>query len=344
MSHKKLLRSIAISAIIFLIVTEAQIISLAVANPTWLHISVISPEQNKTYNRSTIPLVFTFPAGEVSWMGYSLDNQDIITVSGNDTLSGLSNGSHSLTVYANDTFGFMEHSNKISFAVDVGATPISIISPENKTYNTSTVPLIFKFPETEVSWMGYSLDNQDVITVSGNSTYGQGNQTITASGDYTLSRLADGSHSIIVYTNDTSGWTQKSQIVIFTVDATPPIIKVSSPENTTYNTTTNFLNFTVNKQISWMGYSLDNQANTTISGNITLAELSEGKHSITVFANDTVGNTGTETVNFTVSTLRAGFLGTGFPMEYGFGIVASLVVVAVVGVGMVYFKKRKRKV
>lgn len=61
-------------------------------------------------------------------------------------------------------------------------------------------------------------------------------------------------------------------------------IEILSPENTTYNTRDVPLNFTVSEPVSWMGYSLDNQTNVPISGNVTLAGLAEGSHSVTVSA------------------------------------------------------------
>ncbi|MGD6850636.1 MAG: Kelch repeat-containing protein, partial [Candidatus Bathyarchaeia archaeon] len=55
---------------------------------------------------STVPLVF-YVDKAVDWVGYSLDGQGNVTVAGNFSLSGLSGGSHSVTVYANDTYGNM---------------------------------------------------------------------------------------------------------------------------------------------------------------------------------------------------------------------------------------------
>lgn len=51
-----------------------------------------------------------------------------------------------------------------------------------------------------------------------------------------------------------------------------------------------------------MSYSLDGQANVTVTGNTTLNNLSNGAHNITVYATDVAGNTGaSETFSFTIS-------------------------------------------
>jgi N-acetylneuraminic acid mutarotase len=81
----------------------------------------------------------------------------------------------------------------------------------------------------------------------------------------------------------------------------PPLVHLVSPHNQTYNASSVSLVFTVNKPVSWMGYSLDGQDNVTSSGNMTLAEVSNGFHNVTVFARDELGNHGvSEIVFFTV--------------------------------------------
>ncbi len=81
-----------------------------------------------------------------------------------------------------------------------------------------------------------------------------------------------------------------------------PKITIQSVSNQTYNSSSIPLNFTVNKPISWMGYSLDGQDNTTVTGNITLSGLSVGSHNLTVYARDSFGNeVASDTIEFTVA-------------------------------------------
>ena len=77
-----------------------------------------------------------------------------------------------------------------------------------------------------------------------------------------------------------------------TPDSTPPGVSILSPQNTTYTTNSVPLTFTIDERTSWIGYSLDNQANATVVGNTTLAGLSEGSHMVIVYANDSSGNMG----------------------------------------------------
>jgi hypothetical protein len=82
----------------------------------------------------------------------------------------------------------------------------------------------------------------------------------------------------------------------------PPIIQIISPENETYNKVT--LNFTVNRDTEWMGYSLDNRANVTVMGETDLLNLSQGAHNIILYANDSLGNMGySSRVFFSIDTI-----------------------------------------
>jgi len=66
-------------------------------------IGLVSPE-NKTYYESKLPLNFTVDNPDC-WLSYELDGGAPVDVSGNTTLSGLSFGSHNLTLYAIDGVG-----------------------------------------------------------------------------------------------------------------------------------------------------------------------------------------------------------------------------------------------
>jgi outer membrane protein assembly factor BamB len=80
-------------------------------------IMLLSPS-SQTYNDSSISSVYTVDK-PVNWTGYSLDGKENITLTGNFTLTDLSNGQHNLTVYANDTFGNMGESETVTFTVAV---------------------------------------------------------------------------------------------------------------------------------------------------------------------------------------------------------------------------------
>jgi hypothetical protein len=83
----------------------------------------------------------------------------------------------------------------------------------------------------------------------------------------------------------------------------PPTVYVISPQNATYSTNNISLTFTIDEPIDWMGYSIDGQENSTITGNTTLTNLLDGAHDLVVYCNSTNGNMGeSNTVHFSVDT------------------------------------------
>jgi len=80
-------------------------------------VQVVSPE-NITYAADNVSLAFTVNK-PTQWVGYSLDGQETVAVTGNTTLTGLQNGLHNITVYAKDTFENMGTSETVYFSVEV---------------------------------------------------------------------------------------------------------------------------------------------------------------------------------------------------------------------------------
>jgi parallel beta-helix repeat protein len=79
-------------------------------------ISISWPE-NVTYNHSNVTLAFS-TSESTSKISFSLDGQENVTITGNTTLTELSNGNHNVTVYATDERGNTGTSETIYFSVD----------------------------------------------------------------------------------------------------------------------------------------------------------------------------------------------------------------------------------
>ena len=110
-----------------------------------------------------------------------------------------------------------------------------------------------------------------------------------------------------------------------------PVIDVVSPRSQSYNESSVSLVFTVNKQVSWTGYSVDGGETVAIWGNVTLEGLANGVYNVTVYAKDAFGNVGaSETVSFSVEV--------PFPATMVIAPIASVVVVG--AVLAFYFRKR----
>jgi len=76
---------------------------------------IMSPEAS-TYNTSEVPLDFAVNES-VSQVAYSLDRQGNVTVSGNMTLTGLSDGAHNIVVYSWDDAGNVGASETVHFSI-----------------------------------------------------------------------------------------------------------------------------------------------------------------------------------------------------------------------------------
>lgn len=254
---------------------------------------------------------------------------------------------------------------------DLNEPSVIVQLPErNKTYNVNTVPYSITV-EKPSSWFGdyphamimivdYILDGNQHIEIADEPDYYE-RGPFTYKG--TLSGLSEGNHTIEVYVRSDSFYDPPdkprsqqwpfgkappqdyyldtySGEVYFTVDTTPPAILILSLDNTTYSSAEVPLSFSVDELTSRMTYCVDNVSNITVAGNCTLTELSDGRHSLTVYAWDMVGNIGvSETVTFAVDKQPES---TSDPEPFPWLLVIAVVVVvaAVVGV-LTYFKKRK---
>ncbi len=214
---------------------------------------------------------------------------------------------------------------------DTTPPKITVLSPEDKIYTASDVPLVFTVNKPTL-WIGYQIDSGRNVTISGNTT-------IT---------LLDGWHNITLYAADAdynNGASETVHFSNFAVDTVPLNVAIHSIQNVTYTTKDLPLNFTVGKPVSWTAYSLDGQANVTISQNTTLTGLPSGAHTLTVYAQDAIGLIeASNTINFDVADTPPEKPNTLTPAVdlTMISTAAAVVAVAAAATGLlVYFKKHK---
>jgi hypothetical protein len=83
-------------------------------------VSILSLKQLKTYNATTLPLEFAVSEPTAS-LSYSLDGGALVSIAGNTSLSGLSDGKHTIMVQAEDSAGSVGESS-VTFTVETAGT------------------------------------------------------------------------------------------------------------------------------------------------------------------------------------------------------------------------------
>ena len=183
-------------------------------------VQITSPE-NKTY--SEVSLAFTVNRG-TQWMGYSIDNQANVTIKIETTLSGLSEGAHNVTIYANDSLGNTGSSNAVFFSVDTLPPNIEILLPQNQSYDSTDIQLTFNLNEN-VTYLAYSLDGQENVEIIGNVT---------------LPALSNGAHRLTVYATDDLG-NSAEKTVSFNIAPFPIVAVVAASAIVTIALATGYL-------------------------------------------------------------------------------------------------------
>jgi len=216
-------------------------------------------------------------------------------------------GRYNITIIANDTSGNVNNTGTSWFNVnDVAAPQIIILSPASQTYNISSINFSIASNEN-LSACKFTLNNWLTnYTMSVNAS--------KTGANYTNSSIADGSYTSRFWCNDTSGNANNTEQVSFSKDTAKPLISITYPGNTTYNTDISQLNYTlieIYTDTCW--YSTNNgQANTTITcgQNVTGLTSTEGSNTWTVWANDTSGNTNYSQITFSKDTISPNITST----------------------------------
>jgi hypothetical protein len=117
--------------------------------------------------------------------------------------------------------------------------------------------------------------------------------------------------------------------------AIAPNVQLTNPTEFTYSNGNVALDFVIDKQPVWIGYSLDGQSNITIAGNTTLTNLSIGKHNITVYSNDLYHDTGkSTTINFTIAE--------PFQIVTVIAVISIVSVIVGLSIGLLLFRRHRK--
>ncbi|MBN1896595.1 MAG: hypothetical protein JW789_02600 [Candidatus Aenigmarchaeota archaeon] len=258
--------------------------------------SLISPANNYNTSSSEIDFQFNVTDNVATMLNCSLFINSTLVIYNTSTINATATN-FTITVsesnYQNWTVNCTDGSNSHQpaariFSMDQTFPDININSPDNTTYNNYTV--YFNITAAEAaSWCGYSLDTQNNITMTSlnPTSFWHVNTTMT-----------DGYHSVLFSCNDSLD-NLNTTTQYFAVDTIIPVLAITHPASTTYYNVTYF-NYTLSEAADICWYNLNSAGNTTFScGNETSIPTSQYSNTLEVYANDSAGNIGGDTVSFT---------------------------------------------
>jgi len=213
---------------------------LETEEPLYPQITIYAP-LNNTYITKTI--YFNVSTNEnTSWCGYSLDSQENISMTQiNETHfwsvnSSMSEGSHNVKFWCNNTLGKMGSSTTRYFMVDTIIPEISLTFPENGS----------RYNLTWINITGIASDN-NTDTVRINDTNFGSNLGSYQNWNFTNTSIAKGSYSLKITANDSAG-NEKSVEVHFSIGTWNITFNIYSGE-----TGQNLTNVNVYCNNSWSG-------------------------------------------------------------------------------------------
>ncbi|MHA2253168.1 MAG: LVIVD repeat-containing protein, partial [Candidatus Kariarchaeaceae archaeon] len=252
-------------------------------NPVVPTISLLSPTNATVQNYGAI-IVLTIEDDNLddTWYAWDDSGNQSFLVAWNVTLS-LPDGWHQLTVYVNNTKGFL-HSICFSFYCDSLYPSIDLIQIENDTVVQSSENIHLNIADAWLDSMWYKWDNSINYLFNDSISIEQG--------------LPEGFHDLYVYANDTIGH-QTSKFFRFYVNH-PPLIQLQNPSNGSSILPAVEIQLTIVDTTfisSW--YQWDSDDTAPLDDPFIVLSINEsGWHALTVNANDSWGIVSTRIFSF----------------------------------------------
>ncbi len=282
-------------------------------------ISIIAPVEGKSYGANYVHLKVHSLDNDVHSWWYSLDNKSNVSFKPNTTITGLSNGQHSVVVYVNDTAGNV-NSDMVNFTISVstggssgggggsGFTvqepleeveeeelefDITITSPKDKRYTDREIALSYT-SSVPLERASYIIDGSDPVSINPSSSI-------------TIKGLTLGEHNLLLNGEEYYGMKGRGEVSFEVVPlALGEVDSAGTPE------------FPEDVAFSFMGRSVDHK--------LTLEADVNGKVDVYInkFLKEDKGNKTVE--NYTDSGMFIGSMNTSGWTTYEFNMSADALV------------------
>lgn len=166
----------------------------------------------------------------------------------------------------------------------------------------------------DISGDGYYLVNGDKFDGSGHTYSTFNSKSLSLNGSsyieyiYENSSMTQGSHTTNYYCNDTSGNLNDTESVTFFIDSIAPSVNIIHPvDYNAYDTNTIDLNYSISDSgigldSCWYTNSSGVNVSTSCTSNTTIYHATDGSYNVTLYANDSLGNLGSDIVLYSIST------------------------------------------
>ena len=242
---------------------------------------------------------FTFAAadtGGASVDGYTckIDGAAYASCASPFNFSALTDGSHTFSVRATDTAA--NTSTVSSFTWSVDTTPPTVIIGSKPTSLNNLASGSFSFSATDMTG-----------TISSYSCSLNGASSSSCTSPFSFSGLVGGTHNFSVTAKDNAGNVSAPASYSWTIDTSAPVVSISANPSSVTNAT--FANFSFSAvdsgggTVSSYNCKLDTGAYASCTSPRSLTGLTQGPHSFSVTAVDSVGNVSNpSTYSWTVDT------------------------------------------
>ncbi len=245
-------------------------------------ITLTAPAENTLTNRGTVTV-----SGQLSEPALlTLNGQPLTTDDqyGFQADYSLVEGKNALTLLATDRAGNITSADRTVF-LDTQKPVLTYTAPAAGAVVGDPAPVITLTFDGDADLATLS------VSVNGDSDGVLCETVVAAARCQPRQPLADGSVQVLAHITDAAGNVSDPATLEFTVDTTPPSITLIQPEEGTW---TNRADLTVSGSLNESGTVTINGQTMTVAADLTfqtILTLQEGENSLTIVANDQVGNT-----------------------------------------------------